>query len=202
MPKIKQINQKISWQNPLEIAHQVSISDYKEDWIFLYSGLHKNIKNSKSYICLFPQEKIIADDFIKLEEALKNNDDKYFGYLSYNLKNHLENLPNDEDSFINLPGLWVVKFGLVIEFNHDKKTAFYHKLPDFVIPNIEFLENLLSRNSLPRIQNGNDNMVASVQSNFTKSDYLKKVQQIKNHTQNGDIYQANLKLGSQSNYCQ
>ena len=114
MSKTKQIN----WINPLDLAHQISISDYKENWVFLYSGLNKQIKNSKSYLCLYPQKEIVADDFCELE---KNLTSQYFGYLAYDLKNQLENLNDGEKSFIDLPNLWVINFGLVIEFDHDKK---------------------------------------------------------------------------------
>ena len=47
---------KISWQNPLEIAHKIS-QNYQENWVFLYSALHQEKPNSKSYIAIFENQK-------------------------------------------------------------------------------------------------------------------------------------------------
>ena len=109
------------WFSPLDFAFQISISSYRENWIFLYSGLNKIIKNSKSYLCLYPQEEIVSDNFDDLEKRLQTQQNRYFGYLGYDLKNQLETLPQDQKSFIEMPNLWMINFGLVLEFDHSKK---------------------------------------------------------------------------------
>ncbi len=181
MSKTKQIN----WINPLDLAHQISISDYKENWVFLYSGLNKQIKNSKSYLCLYPQKEIVADDFCELE---KNLTSQYFGYLAYDLKNQLENLNDGEKSFIDLPNLWVINFGLVIEFDHDKKIT-------SVITRSGFRHDAAIQkiiNSDTGLPHHIKRLAMTINSNFTKSEYLKKVKTIQTKIENGEIYQANL----------
>jgi para-aminobenzoate synthetase component 1 len=199
--------QKINWCNPLDLAYQISISNYKENWIFLYSGLHKQIKNSKSYICLYPQEEIISSDFQSLTKRLKNQQKKYFGYFGYELKNQLEEtLKNGKKSPINLPNLWMINFGLILEFDHDKKiiTTINNNDSPVILSeakDLRMLDKILrftqdnmrvAQNENKQINNNIDFKPKSIISNFTKSQYLQKVKTIQNHIKNGDIYQANL----------
>ncbi len=194
MPK----KQQIKWINPLTLAHQISLSGYNENWIFLYSGLHKQIKNSKSYLCLYPQNEIISDDFSKLEKGLNNKENQYFGYLSYELKNQLENLKTGEKSFIDLPNLWMINFGLVLEFDHDKKEITYFSTDKSnlgVFPDLIRNPYGASKKWIPdqvRNDTAEEITIQNLTSNFTKKEYFQKVKSIQNHIENGDIYQANL----------
>jgi len=61
---------KIKWQEPLKIAEKISLEYGEDSWCLLYSGLNEKIKNSRSYIAIFPQEKIIAENFSALTETL------------------------------------------------------------------------------------------------------------------------------------
>ncbi len=188
-------SQLSQWLEPLDLAYQISTSDYKENWVFLYSGLHKQIKNSKSYLCLYPQKEIIADGFADLEKDLSK---QYFGYLGYDLKNQLENLENGQKSFIDLPNLWMIYFGLVLEFDHDKKI-----ITEFSLPSLKF-SILTSQSPAPSSRQKSGSISSFIDpdfcrddgfildSNFTKSEYLQKVKTIQTHIENGDIYQANL----------
>jgi len=195
--------QQIKWADPLDLAHQISTSNYQENWVFLYSGLNEQIENSKSYICLYPQKEIVSDSFDELEKELGN---KYFGYLSYDLKNQLEDLKDGEKSFLNLPNLWMINFGLVLEFDHDKKVINEFSLHSAL--RVSSLSLQLSSSSSQRrlgsqqVQKdpilrwdggiNNYNSIKNLTSNFSKSEYLEKVKTIQTHIQNGDIYQANL----------
>ena len=189
--------QQINWVNPLDLAYQISASGYNQNWVFLYSGLSEQIKNSKSYICLYPQKEIISDDFLELEKDLCKQQNQYFGYLGYDLKNQLENLKNGEKSFINLPNLWMINFGLVLEFDHNKKivTKFSTK-PSFQLPFLSQCEpEFYSSKGNFDLQYSDGKKNKSIQllnSNFTKKEYLQKVKTIQTHIKNGDLYQANL----------
>ena len=189
--------QQINWVNPLDLAYQISASGYNQNWVFLYSGLSEQIKNSKSYICLYPQKEIISDDFLELEKDLCKQQNQYFGYLGYDLKNQLENLKNGEKSFINLPNLWMINFGLVLEFDHNKKivTKFSTK-PSLQLPFLSQCEpEFYSSKGNLDLQYGDGKKNKSIQllnSNFTKKEYLQKVKTIQTHIKNGDLYQANL----------
>ncbi len=186
--------QRINWVDPLNLAHQISISNYDQNWIFLYSGLSEQIKNSKSYLCLYPQQEIISDGFDEVERGLQNQQNKYFGYLAYDLKNQLEDLKDSQKSFIDLPNLWMTNFELVLEFDHDKEILTEIFLQHSSLqekPSPQYIEQYLSikKNCDGKKQN---KLIQSLNSNFTKSQYLQKVKTIQTHIENGDIYQANL----------
>lgn len=174
----------LAWQNPLEFAYSISIDkNYKESWIFLYSGLDRKT----SYLALYPKKEIISNDFKKLENELKKNNKLWFGYLGYGLKNSLENLPKDQKSSVNFPNLWMINFNLVLEFDHLNKQIISHfsdvkflkKIPVPKKINSRISDKFLAKISLPK-------------SNFSKKQYLKKVEIIKNKIINGEFYQANL----------
>ncbi|MFT6077127.1 MAG: para-aminobenzoate synthetase component 1 [Myxococcota bacterium] len=171
----------IIWSCPIDFANKISNSSYDHNWIFLYSGLPSQIPNSKSYIALHPSKEIISDDFCELEKALKNSNEKYFGYLGYELKNCLEDLKTSQKSFIHLPNLWMMKFDVVLEFDHDKKEIIiFGDMPD---PELFEHSRQFDKYS-PNIKN--------LKSNFSKKDYLNKVKSIQKNIVEGDIYQANL----------
>ncbi len=179
---------KIPWQDPIKLARAVSVDEsYLQDWIFLNSGLSTNIAGSKSYLALYPKKEIISNNFQELEVELDKteSDLKWFGYLSYDLKNSLEKLMVDDESRINLPNLWFMSFHLILEFDHDKKTIdcffdddFFTKLPKAV--------------ELDYIDVQKDFKVSNLESNFSKKEYLQKISDIKDRISEGDLYQANL----------
>ena len=186
-------NKKLKWFNPLDFAQHISISNYQENWIFLYSGLYKTIRNSKSYLGLYPQEEIISDNFTALENKLYNQQNQYFGYFSYDLKNQLENLPQDKKSFIEMPNLWMINFGLILEFDHSKKQIWQygedkqHHIDEYI--NSKIFQN---PNNKIDIAKGENILIKNLNSNFHKRQYLQKVKTIQKHITDGAIYQANL----------
>lgn len=175
---------KIPWEDPLKLAKNISLSqDYKDNWMFLSSGLFEEVGASKSYLALYPKTEIISENFDKLENELKQQNQRFFGYFSYDLKNVLESLPQDENFKINLPNLWFINFHLILEFDHDQKIIncfytdknFLHKIP-----------------AVSDLKASAQIKISEIQSNFTKAEYLEKVVKIKNKIVEGDLYQANL----------
>ena len=176
--------QQIDWQDPLTLARSISKSQYQDDWAFLYSGLNSLDKNCKSYLALYPRKKIISDNFESLKEATKNKD-KWFGYLSYDLKNNLETLPQDQDGIINLPNIYFIKFGLVVEFNHDKQSILCQY-------DDESLMHIISKCTKKKLGDLSKPNILNIDSNFSKAEYFEKLSYIKSKIAQGDLYQANL----------
>ena len=113
--------QKISWQNPLEIAHKIS-QNYQKNCVFLYSALHQEKPNSKSYIAIFENQKYRGSDFEELQKIIKKDVNQiWFGGLSYELSSQFENLPKTSKSFIDIEQIFFSKFDLILEFNHDNQ---------------------------------------------------------------------------------
>jgi para-aminobenzoate synthetase component 1 len=102
-----------------------------------------------------------AESFDEVQAKLKNN---MVGYLSYDLKNSLEKLPEDEDFFITTPKSWFGNFKNIETHSNYKLPATNYRVPG----------------------------TNHIKSNMTKAEYLQKVERIRKYIADGDIYQANL----------
>lgn len=175
---------KLPWQNPLNFAKKIADNYRDEDWIFLYSGRSDEIKNSSSYIAVFPKEKIVADNFLTAEKILKADSKKWFGYFAYELAKDFEKLPQTKKSFINLPKIYLLNFSLIFEFNHQRKIlrAFFDER--------EKLQKALKYKALKPIKH--QLKVKNLSSNFSDKSYLQAISDIKKMIAKGDFYQTNL----------
>jgi para-aminobenzoate synthetase component 1 len=175
---------KISWQNPLEIAHKIS-QNYQENWVFLYSALHQEKPNSKSYIAIFESQKYRGSDFKELQKIIKKDvNQMWFGGLSYELSSQFENLPKTSKSFIDIEKIFFSKFDLILEFNHSKQQllAIYN--------NKIFLDKLLEYKILD--ENQQLPIVEKISSNFSDESYKFSINSLKEMISAGDFFQANL----------
>ena len=121
------------------------------------------------------------------------------GYLSYDLGNYIENLPRAAKDDLNVYDLYFGLYNYVIVIDHlEEKTQI--ATPDIDIEKEKsILEEVESR-----IINANKNGIDSIcyekkevepvklNSNFTKDEFEKSVQKVKDYIRSGDIYQANL----------
>lgn len=165
----------LEWIDPVDLAKKISDNYHEQSWIFLYSGLHDEIKNSRSIIALFPKNELILDDL----EEIKESDESLFGFVSYEY-NHDE---KTNDSFINLPKIYLVNYSLILEFDHDEKLleATYESLSQ-----LDSILNYQKKNSATEIK------VTNLFSNFTDEEYLKTIDETKKMIACGDFYQMNL----------
>jgi para-aminobenzoate synthetase component 1 len=170
----------LRWQDPLKLAQKIADNYHNKNWAFLYSALSAEVKGSISYLALFPTEELITNDFT----AIKNDDEKWFGYLSYELGGDFEKIPNTKNSHINLPKIHLIKFGLIFEFNHDKKTlkTFYQ--------NQKQLDEALNYKAEEALAKTSE--VKNIISNFSDDSYLSAIVDIKKMIADGDFYQTNL----------
>lgn len=175
---------KISWHNPLKIAKIIS-QNYQENWTFLYSALHHEKSNSKSYIALFENQQYSGNDFKELQKIIENTDGEiWFGGLSYELSHQFEELPKTAKSFIDIEEIFFSKFELILEFNHDKQqlTAIYK--------NKFFLDKLLEYKLLN--ENHQLPIVKKISTNFSDESYKSTINLLKKMIMAGDFFQANL----------
>jgi len=187
---------KIDWLDPLNFAQKVAANYSEESWILLYSGLNNKIKNSSSYIAVFPEEKIICDDFSSAEKIIKSSDKKWFGYFAYEVGSEFEKLPKTKKSFVDLPKIWLNRFAVVLEFNHEKRsvTATYSdkKKLDKVLKWTQSCDGVtnieLGTKSSQIVTPSHD----GVQSNFTDKSYLAAISDIREKISIGEFYQTNL----------
>lgn len=180
---LKKNNQKnIDWINPLNIASRIA-SNYHQNWIFLYSGLNSEVKNSVSYIALFPKNELFLNDLDDLKSHL-NADEMWLGYVSYEYKNNLEKYLENKKSIVNLDKIYFANFSLIFEFNHNLQTltASYE--------NENQLNDVLNFTQKNNQEKGI--LVKNLSSNFTSNQYLEEISDIKKMIESGDFYQTNL----------
>ena len=126
------------------------------------------------------------DSFQKLSDFHIQHKDWIFGFLSYDLKNEIENLSSDNRDDFQVPNLlfYVPEIILIIKDNIVEVQSFLsEKEVEDLLNNIK-KENVISSNK------SNINL----QFREEKLEYLQKIKDIKNHIQQGDIYEMN--------YCQ
>jgi para-aminobenzoate synthetase component 1 len=179
------IQRTLKWASPL--AYAAAIPEEEKHWSLLYSGLKTEISGRFSILARFPMDEIQSEDFHALEEKLSDAhatfENAWFGYLGYGLKNSLETLPEDTDANIPLPNLWMVRFGLILWFDHEKREVHAFASDEALF---EQLEEPLTQPLSPKVE------INNLSSNMSKTEYLSHVGEIKEAITRGDLYQANL----------
>ena len=76
-----------------------------------------------NHICRFTLKNSLSQiTLAKLKKKILNNEEeKYFGYLSYELKNNIERFKEINKNYIKIDKLYFSSFHFNLEFNHDKK---------------------------------------------------------------------------------
>ena len=124
------------------------------------------------------------NSFKKLDNFISETNDWIFGYLSYDLKNEIEDLVSNNKTDFNLPNLfffqpekiWIIK----------SQTAEAH----YIIEN-DIEKDWLLINSINQKKYFKKTKKILFQPRINKVDYLKKVNKILNHINRGDIYEVN-----------
>ncbi len=172
-------NLELKWIEPLELAEKISVN-YSKNWIFLYSALNHDVKNSVSYIALHPKNQIISDNFSDIKLTIE----KSFGYFSYELYSQFENLPINQKSFIDLPKIWLINFSVIFEFHHETKKILLS------FDDEKKLQETLSYQAKAPVFATLE--ITNFNSNFSDQSYLETISAIKKLIANGDFYQTNL----------
>lgn len=123
--------------------------------------------------------------FNALEEYQTITKDWLFGYLSYDLKNDIENLQSQNTDGLQFPDLFFFQPKKILSFKENKLT--FHYLP-LVEDEINEDLRVINQQKVPSIKNAN---ALKISARTTKQNYYNKVQQILQHIQRGDIYEAN-----------
>lgn len=185
--------EKRAWLHPLSIAAQIPKDE--ESFVLLYSGMQTSHTGRYSLLALKKQEEITGE-FSKLEEKLTKDDNSFnnawFGYLGYGLKNQLEKLGKDTASFINTPDLWFARYGLILVFDHTEQHIEIWGEREGENDYLIQLHDILQLASSNITHSATSPSPVSVFSNMSRTEYLEKVNYIKDAIKRGDLYQANL----------
>ena len=156
----------------------------------LLSSKNNTDKYSKfETIAAFGAREVLKSDnnsFSELLQFQEKYNDWLFGYLSYDLKNELEDLQSENIDSQNLVNLdfFIPETIFFISESEVKIESYLSKIEvESLIKNIKKTKN-------------SENKSSSVHLKFreTKAEYIDKINKIKNHIQFGDIYEMN--------YCQ
>lgn len=120
----------------------------------------------------------------------------FFGYLSYDLKDCIEDIPRTTINDLELPDIYFSAASIIVVHDRPNNTT---KL--FVTERVFNNENTLDadlswfRNKLKEKKTYNKSFQGGLdgfKSNFEKPDYLNTIEKIKDYINSGDIYQVNM----------
>jgi para-aminobenzoate synthetase component 1 len=126
---------------------------------------------------------IEGDDFDKLDQFVASNKGSYvFGFLTYDLKNKFEQLESNNPSRVDFPGFYFFVPQLLVKVEKDdsfnylegNESSENNKLVQ------EFLHNKKNHQSTPLV----------LSESIDKKAYLDKIESLKHHIQQGDIYEV------------
>ncbi|WP_324719306.1 anthranilate synthase component I family protein [Salinimicrobium sp. HB62] len=129
-----------------------------------------------------------SEAFDKLKEYQETTADWIFGYLSYDLKNDVEDLSSNNYDGLNFPELFFFQPKKIIFLKAGEMELHYLPMVDDELE--EDLENILQKRDFQEEFSG-DVKDVKMQPRISKLEYLQKVEEMLAHIQRGDIYEAN-----------
>ena len=118
-----------------------------------------------------------------------------FGYLAYDLKNHIESLPKTTMDRLDLPEIYMAAPSLMVvqDKNKDKTQIFIPELSTTgesgVADTLDFFNRIrTARGSADEPFSGSQ----TLHSNFDKPSYMAAIHKIRDYITAGDIYQVNM----------
>ena len=205
---IREINTKL---NSFEIF---TIFKDEDNSFILDSAMDKQKLGRYSFVSSKPfkvlkyknsEENPLDEVSIELEKYKSINDTNLpfiggaVGYLSYDLGNYIENLPRTSVDDTNVYDLYFGLYDHVIVIDHlEEKT--YIATPNLDIEKEKEIIVSIEKRIYEAEKHGIDKVcyeekeveATRLKSNFTKEEFKKSVQKIKEYIRQGDIYQANL----------
>ncbi len=124
--------------------------------------------------------------FDQLQEYQTVTDDWIFGYLTYDLKNDLENLQSNNFDGLNFPELFFFQPKKIFLIKDDKVEMHYLKMVDDEIDS-----DLKEIDEFTKDQRVLISDKINIKLRVTKDHYLEKVNAMLAHIHRGDIYEAN-----------
>ena len=176
-------NQNFNLKNLLSYSKKFSYSS-----ILLSNKIEDKYSQYQTVVCLGSKKTLSSEkkSFSKLRNFHNKYKDWMFGFLSYDLKNEIENLNSENKDNFHVPNIFF----------------FIPQTILFISNNELKVETFLSKNEIDKIIDDIKNEIDfdekdnSVELQFTedKENYIQKIRKIKEHIQQGDIYEMN--------YCQ
>ncbi len=173
-------NKLVTWAGKFSVfcfLNSNRLSDKKDHYsefdIILAAGIRDLLKPT-------PEQ-----SFESLEHFINEKNDWIFGYFSYDLKNETEKLVSNHPDRIGFPAIYFFQPEIVITLTGNNLKL--HISPDYdVEPDTVFREISETTDEFQR-----NNIITGLSEKYTKQQYIKKVNQIKEHIHKGDVYELN-----------
>ncbi|WP_417890183.1 anthranilate synthase component I family protein [Xanthomarina gelatinilytica] len=178
-------SQLLTWSQPYHEAVWMDSNEYHE----AYSSFDA-VLAVDAMTCI---QTDFQEAFLKLKEYQTHTKDWIFGYLSYDLKNAIEDLKSENFDGLHFPELYFFQPKKLFLFKGDTVEMHYLNVVademDDDLNNICHCEPVLSAESDEERSNFLNEIV--IKPRISKTDYLSKVNTMLEHIYHGDIYEAN-----------
>lgn len=128
-------------------------------------------------------EATAGNAFNRLKEFADEHKEKYtFGYLSYDLKNEVEQLQSDNSDYLHFPDLYFFEPRYLLRIAEGKVEINRN------YPEAFFIFDSINNTTLPTDETGKP---IELQSRVSKEEYINNVEKIRQHIEEGDVYEMN-----------
>lgn len=124
--------------------------------------------------------KVTGNPWEELRKFRKAHGDWLFGYLGYDLKNHVEKLGSQNSDGVQAPDLFFMVPQLLIEFDHQNNTTTVVR------------GELPPASALPRAAEGREFKLRGLRPRLSQARYVDKIRQAQSRIAEGDFYEINL----------
>ena len=176
--------------NPAEFKKQLLLwANPNREVVFLDSNSY--IQSYSNYDCILAVDaftSMVTDyskSFEDLHQYQSQTKDWLFGYLSYDLKNDIEDLQSNNHDGLEFPDMFFFQPKKLFLLKGNELEIHYLRLCDDEIES-DF-EEILQCSEMHSVFQSS----VEVQQRISKEDYLSKVSKFLEHIQRGDIYEAN-----------
>lgn len=160
-----------------------------EDIVWLDSNNYQQLQSQYDAVLAVDAMTLIQTDYQNAFERLKEyqsmTKDWLFGYLSYDLKNDVEDLRSDNFDGLDFPDLYFFQPKKIFLLKGNRLTMSYMRMVDD-----EFEEDIEAIKNHP-VNNGLIKNDVKIHLRIHKEEYFEKINQVLAHIHRGDIYEAN-----------
>ena len=153
--------------------------------------LNSNANSKSTYDAILAVEAFTAikTDFTQalenLDDYQKQTQDWIFGYISYDIKNGIENLQSNNDDGLGLPDLYFFQPQKLFLIKKKQVELLYlNVVNDEIEADLEDIKN-------QKKSDGIQSEAIHLKSKISREDYLLKLNEVLDHIKRGDIYEVN-----------
>lgn len=147
-------------------------------------------KKGKSYLALGVEEELVLsntrDSFKALDVFIQEKKSWVFGYMSYDLKNDVENLKSTNHDGLKFPEMIFFRPKLVLEISEKEHSVKYNGA-GFTEQEIDnLLDDIIKINPYEK-----EEIISPLKQRTSREKYLQSASKILDHIHRGDIYEMN-----------